>query len=62
MICPTCEHEFAPPTEVAAQAVLPFCSLRCKQADLGRWLGERHAVPAKKSADTDEESYEEQAE
>lgn len=23
----------------------PFCSARCKQVDLGRWLGERYRVP-----------------
>jgi endogenous inhibitor of DNA gyrase (YacG/DUF329 family) len=26
---------------------LPFCSLRCRMIDLGRWLSEEHAVPCK---------------
>lgn len=26
----------------------PFCSPRCRQIDLGRWLGERYAVPVVK--------------
>lgn len=25
----------------------PFCSRRCKDVDLHRWLGERYAVPAR---------------
>jgi endogenous inhibitor of DNA gyrase (YacG/DUF329 family) len=24
----------------------PFCSQRCQQLDLGRWLGERYRIPA----------------
>jgi endogenous inhibitor of DNA gyrase (YacG/DUF329 family) len=24
---------------------LPFCSDRCRQIDLGRWLDERHGLP-----------------
>jgi len=24
----------------------PFCSSRCKMADLGRWLGEDYRIPA----------------
>ena len=43
--CPICEkptvHEFR-----------PFCSLRCADLDLGKWLTGRYAIPA---ADTDEE-------
>jgi endogenous inhibitor of DNA gyrase (YacG/DUF329 family) len=35
----------------------PFCSQRCKMADLGRWLGEEYRVPAETPAapDADEE-------
>jgi uncharacterized protein len=37
----------------------PFCSERCKMADLGRWLGEQYRVavdtPAAADADDDEE-------
>jgi len=24
---------------------MPFCSLRCRQVDLGRWLEETNAIP-----------------
>ena len=43
--CPTCHK----PIEVAAVRDLPsfpFCSERCRLIDLGRWLDERHGVPA----------------
>lgn len=42
--CPICHHEFA--TE-SRQSPFPFCSWRCKQVDLYRWLnGEyRFSVP-----------------
>jgi|HubBroStandDraft_6_1064221.scaffolds.fasta_scaffold2702617_2 endogenous inhibitor of DNA gyrase (YacG/DUF329 family) len=29
----------------------PFCSARCGQVDLGRWLGERYAVETDDAAD-----------
>ncbi len=38
--CPTCGKEavfFEPP-------IGPFCTQRCKLADLGRWLAEDYAV------------------
>ncbi|MBX9702291.1 MAG: DNA gyrase inhibitor YacG [Acetobacteraceae bacterium] len=25
----------------------PFCSARCRQVDLGRWLAEDYAIPAR---------------
>jgi endogenous inhibitor of DNA gyrase (YacG/DUF329 family) len=28
------------------QAHRPFCSKRCRQIDLGKWLGEGYAIPA----------------
>ncbi len=31
----------------------PFCSTRCKQVDLGRWLDEKYRMPAEEDA-TDE--------
>lgn len=40
--CPVCK------TEVCLQPrtpTFPFCSKRCRQIDLGRWLGEAYAVP-----------------
>jgi hypothetical protein len=31
----------------------PFCSKRCKLADLGRWLGEEYRVPVREPAPGD---------
>jgi len=39
--CPTCLIEF----ESGQTLVMPFCSLRCQQVDLGGWLDEQHGVP-----------------
>lgn len=39
--CPTCEKPFDPTNSVA----MPFCSPRCRQIDLGRWLDEMHRLP-----------------
>jgi uncharacterized protein len=40
----------------------PFCSARCKQIDLGRWLGETYRVPTEErregAASQDEEREE----
>lgn len=49
--CPTCSMMSDP--EKAAK-FLPFCSLRCRMIDLGRWLNEEHTLPC--SAGEDEES------
>lgn len=42
MRCPTCDRTIDPEKSQS----LPFCSERCRQIDLGRWLGEKHSVPA----------------
>jgi endogenous inhibitor of DNA gyrase (YacG/DUF329 family) len=34
---------------------MPFCSQRCRQIDLGRWLREENSIPVEPS-DDDEES------
>lgn len=39
MTCPICER----PTDAAYR---PFCSKRCSDIDLQRWLTGRYAVPA----------------
>ena len=36
--CPTCGKEVAP-------AYRPFCSKRCADIDLGRWLKEGYRIP-----------------
>ena len=37
--CPICRKP-------AMQRYRPFCSKRCADIDLGRWLGEAYAIPA----------------
>ena len=39
MTCPICKR----PTEPAFR---PFCSRRCADVDLARWLGGHYAIPA----------------
>jgi len=37
----------------------PFCSARCRKIDLGRWLGEKYAIPAEdQSPERDDETDE----
>ncbi|WOI56840.1 DNA gyrase inhibitor YacG [Palleronia sp. LCG004] len=38
MTCPICKSETVP-------AYRPFCSSRCADIDLGKWLTGRYAVP-----------------
>ena len=38
--CPTCKKE----GDWLSGGYGPFCSHRCKLIDLGKWLGEEHAV------------------
>ena len=41
MRCPICNREF----DSTSSQVLPFCSPRCQQVDLSRWLGEAYGLP-----------------
>lgn len=50
--CPVCERAF----DVNHSQAMPFCSERCRQVDLGRWLNEDYGVPVERS---DEEHDEE---
>ena len=43
-ICNNCEKE-------ALAAYSPFCSRRCSEIDLGRWLNESYAIPANDTPD-----------
>jgi endogenous inhibitor of DNA gyrase (YacG/DUF329 family) len=51
MLCPTCKKTIkAPGKEPGASSeprssTLPFCSARCRSADLGSWLNESYRVP-----------------
>jgi uncharacterized protein len=42
--CPICK-------KLSAQKFHPFCSNRCAQIDLGRWLGEKYSVPSDEQVD-----------
>ncbi len=49
--CPLCGRP-------AVEAYRPFCSKRCADADLGRWLGEGYRIPGEPmtiEADGDED-------
>jgi endogenous inhibitor of DNA gyrase (YacG/DUF329 family) len=39
--CPICGKHFEPHHAEA----MPFCSVRCKQVDLGRWIQEHYGLP-----------------
>lgn len=47
MSCPICAKD-------AAKAYRPFCSRRCADVDLGRWLNASYAIPAEPADVTDE--------
>jgi uncharacterized protein len=48
--CPVCEQPFSPEHSTA----MPFCSPRCKQIDLSRWLDERYSMPIERAEGADE--------
>ncbi len=47
--CPTCsttiEHDDPDGLPLPRPSYAPFCSERCKMADLGLWLMGMHAIP-----------------
>jgi len=47
--CPICRKPADPEHK-------PFCSKRCADVDLGRWLTETYSVPAKPAEDDDSEA------
>ncbi|WP_371171475.1 DNA gyrase inhibitor YacG [Aliiroseovarius sp. 2305UL8-7] len=47
MSCPVCQKEADPKYR-------PFCSRRCSDVDLGRWLNGSYAVPAEAPEDLNE--------
>jgi endogenous inhibitor of DNA gyrase (YacG/DUF329 family) len=52
--CPTCQRPavFAP-----SNRWRPFCSERCRSADLGAWASDRYRLPVQDSAsDADEQA------
>jgi uncharacterized protein len=50
--CPTCDKSFDSETSTA----MPFCSFRCKQIDLGRWLSEEQRLPYLRPPDDEEDA------
>jgi endogenous inhibitor of DNA gyrase (YacG/DUF329 family) len=44
--CPICGKP-------AVEASRPFCSERCRDVDLNRWLSNSYAIPAAKDAEDD---------
>ena len=54
MRCPTCNG----PVESEAIPSFPFCSDRCRQVDLNRWLSESYGLPVVPDPDDDEEPEE----
>ncbi len=47
--CPICGRP-------SAKGLRPFCSKRCADVDLGRWLTGGYAIPAVEEDDPDEET------
>jgi len=50
MRCPTCQSEF----DSKLSSALPFCSERCREIDLGRWLDEKNSMPSMPDPEADE--------
>jgi endogenous inhibitor of DNA gyrase (YacG/DUF329 family) len=42
--CPICKRRIPEPSDAAEAPPLPFCSQRCKLADLHGWLSGRYVV------------------
>ena len=47
--CPVCG-------KIAVEKYRPFCCKRCADIDLGRWLGEKYAIPTEMANDAEDES------
>lgn len=54
MICPTCKRTISHVDGEPRSSTLPFCSQRCRSADLGSWLNESYRI-AGQSQDEDED-------
>ncbi len=50
--CPICKKQVRPRRDNEA---CPFCSPRCKQVDLGKWLNEDYRIPTEDSKEASEE-------
>lgn len=54
-LCPICGKLSTPPFR-------PFCSKRCCDVDLGRWLGGAYAIPLEEGGNDDTSSVEDERE
>jgi uncharacterized protein len=50
--CAVCRAEILPR---GANRFFPFCSLRCRRVDLGKWLGEEYRVGAAHAEEQEDE-------
>ena len=48
-LCPTCQQAMILPVK---PATWPFCSARCRGADLYRWLSEGYVIPGPPVSET----------
>jgi len=48
--CPIC-------SKPATDEFRPFCSKRCADIDLGRWLNEDYRIPAEEAAELDDDEF-----
>jgi endogenous inhibitor of DNA gyrase (YacG/DUF329 family) len=51
--CPICRRLF----NTDQSGALPFCSNRCRQIDLGRWLDEGYSVPVEREREETAEGW-----
>jgi endogenous inhibitor of DNA gyrase (YacG/DUF329 family) len=54
IICPICGKTF----ERLTSKAMPFCSEQCRLVDLGRWMGERYALPTEREHDEVDAAHE----
>jgi endogenous inhibitor of DNA gyrase (YacG/DUF329 family) len=56
MRCPICRVTF----DSDHSSALPFCSSRCRQIDLNRWLGEEYSLPTEPEKEPPEPDFDEE--
>jgi hypothetical protein len=52
-VCTTCKHPIG-----KDRTFLPFCSARCRQVDLGKWLNEEYRMPSENDGSGPDENEE----
>ncbi|MFO0644830.1 MAG: DNA gyrase inhibitor YacG [Polyangiales bacterium] len=51
--CPICQAEVT--ARRPENPAFPFCSVRCRTVDLGRWIGGAYSIPVRDEAPTEED-------